>query len=85
MASLLDRFKSIINKNSQNTAEGYNKAIYNFLGESIIWNPENDDSYINEGYRKNATVYSLINIITKAATTIPFQILHFGSLYETIS
>jgi|TARA_R110000744_G_scaffold94462_3_gene182396 HK97 family phage portal protein len=74
MASLFDRFKSIINKNSQNTAEGYNKAIYNWLGESIIWNPENDDSYINEGYRKNATVYSLVNIITKAATTIPFQI-----------
>ena len=74
MASFLDRFKSIVNKSSQNTNINYNKAIYNWLGESIVWNPENDDSYIQEGYRKNATIYSLINLITKAATTIPFQI-----------
>ena len=44
------------------------------MGESIVWNSENDDSYITEGYRKNSTIYSLINLITKAATTIPFQI-----------
>ena len=74
MASFLDRLKFLINKNAQQTAEQYNRAIYNFLGQSIIWNPENDDSYITEGYRKNATIYSLINLITKAATTIPFQI-----------
>ncbi len=74
MASFLDRFKSIINKSSQLTNINYNKAIYNWLGESIVWNPENDDSFITEGYRKNATVYSLINLITKAATTIPFQV-----------
>lgn len=39
-----------------------------------MWNPENDDTYVREGYRKNSTVYSLVNIITKAATTIPFQV-----------
>ena len=75
MASFLDRFKSIINKSSQLTNINYNKAIYNWLGESIVWNPENDDSFITEGYRKNATVYSLINLITKAATTIPFKFM----------
>lgn len=74
MASFLDRLKAIVNKNAQNTNLNYNKAIYNWLGESIVWNTENDDSYITEGYRKNATIYSLINLITKAATTIPFQI-----------
>lgn len=74
MASLLDRFKSIISKNAQQTAQQYNNAIYNWLGESIVWNPENDDSYITEGYRKNSTIYALINLITKAATTIPFQV-----------
>ncbi len=74
MASLYDRLKSLITKNSQQTAEQYNRAIYNWLGDSIVWNPENDDSYITEGYRKNATIYSLINLITKAATTIPFQV-----------
>ena len=74
MASLLERLSKFITKNAQQTAAEYNRAIYQYLGESILWNPENDRSYIDEGYRKNATVYSLINIITKAATTIPFQV-----------
>ncbi len=71
MASILDRFKNLITKNSQQTAKEYNQAIYNWLGESIVWNPENDETYVNEGYRKNATIYSIINLITKAASTIP--------------
>jgi HK97 family phage portal protein len=74
MASVLDRFRNLITKNAQQTAAEYNKAIYQFLGESIVWNPENDDTYIKDGYRKNATIYSIVNIITNAATTIPFQI-----------
>ena len=74
MASIFDRLKSLLSKNDQKTSLEYNKAIYNWLGESVVWNTDNDDSYINEGYRKNATIYSLINIITKAATTIPFQV-----------
>ena len=74
MASVLDRFRNLITKNAQQTATEYNKAIYQFLGESIVWNPENDDTYIKDGYRKNATIYSLVNLITNAATTIPFQI-----------
>jgi len=74
MASFIDRLRYLITNKSQQTNESYNRAIYNYLGNSILWNPENDDNYINEGYRKNATVYSLINIITKAAATIPFKI-----------
>ena len=74
MPSLLERFTNILTKNAQQTAAAYNRAIYQFLGESIVWNPENDDSYIKQGYGRNATVYSLVNIITRAATTIPFQI-----------
>ena len=67
MASFFDRFRNLLTKNAQQTAQEYNKAIYNWLGESIVWNPENDTTYINEGYRKNSTVYSLVNIIAKAA------------------
>ena len=74
MASILDRFRNLITKNATQTAAEYNKAIYNHLGHSVLWNTENDDNYITEGYRKNATIYSLINIITKAATTIPFSV-----------
>jgi HK97 family phage portal protein len=72
MASFFDRFN--FSKKNQNTNEQYNRAIYNWLGNSVLWNNENDDSYITEGYQKNATIYSLINLITKAATTIPFQV-----------
>lgn len=72
MASFFDRFN--FSKKNKNTNEQYNRAIYNWLGNSVIWNTENDDSYITEGYQKNATIYSLINLITKAATTIPFQV-----------
>ena len=50
MASLLQRLSNLITKNAQQTAASYNKAIYQYLGESIIWNPENDDSYIQQGY-----------------------------------
>ena len=74
MATFFDRFRNLLTKNAQQTADEYNKAIYNWLGESIVWNPENDTTYINEGYRKNATVYSLVNIIAKAASSIPFQV-----------
>lgn len=74
MATFFDRFKSLINTKSQNTSEQYNRAIYNWLGNTIVWNTENDETYINDGYRKNATIYSIINLITKAASTIPYHI-----------
>lgn len=74
MASWFDRFRNLLTKNTQQTAKEYNQAIYNWLGESILWNPENDETYINEGYRKNATIYSIINLISKSASTIPLCI-----------
>lgn len=72
MASFFDRFN--FSKKNQNTNKEYNNAIYNWLGNSVLWNRENDESYITQGYQKNATIYSLINLITKAASTIPFQV-----------
>ena len=74
MASFIDRLRYLITNKSQQTHEKYNRAIYNYLGNSVLWNPDNDNTYIDEGYRKNATIYSIINIITSAATTIPFHI-----------
>lgn len=79
MATLLDRFKSLITKNQQSTNEAFNRAIYNYLGDSLVWNPENDDTYINKGYRYNSTVYSIVNLITKAASTIPLCIYEVQS------
>lgn len=74
MASFLDRFKNLVSKSANKTHLDFNKAIYNYLGDTLVWNPENDDTYINKGYNYNATIYSIINLITKSATNIPFQI-----------
>jgi len=71
MATFLDRLKGLLTKNNQNTHIDFNKAIYNYLGDTLVWNPENDDTYINEGYRANATIYAIVNLINKAAGTIP--------------
>ena len=83
MASILDRFKSLVTKGAQNTNINYNKALYNWLGNSIVWNQENDETYIKQGYQTNATVYSIINLITKAATTIPIQVYEVKNVADS--
>ena len=44
MASFFDKLRSILNNKSQQTSERYNRAIYNYLGNSIIYSPENDET-----------------------------------------
>ena len=82
MASFLDRLRGLLVKNNQSTHIDFNKAIYNYLGDSIVWNPENDDTYINQGYRANSTIYSIVNLINKAASTIPLCIYEVRSENE---
>ena len=74
MASIFSRVGNILKKNFQNTNTNFNKIIYNYLGQSIVWNPEKDDTYINKGYMFNSTVYSIVNLIAKTASSIPFQV-----------
>jgi len=74
MASFFSRFRSTVTKGFQNTSADFNKIIFNYLGNSILWNPENDDTYIDKGYRYNTTIYSIINLIAKTACTIPFNV-----------
>ena len=74
MAGIVDTFRQSIIKALGGTDPAYNKLLYQWLGTSIIMQEENDQSFIVNGYQRNATVYSIINLITKAATTIPFQI-----------
>lgn len=75
MASITDRFKaSIIKALGGGTNPEINKLLYTWLGTSVIMQDDNDATYIREGYQKNATIYSLINIITKASTVVPFEI-----------
>jgi len=71
---ILDRFRGAIRKSSQNTNEAFNKLVYRYIGNNLISSTENDDTYINKGYRFNSTVYSIVNLISKTAGNIPFQI-----------
>lgn len=38
------------------------------------FNADNGERYITEGYQKNAAIYSIINMITRNATMIPFKL-----------
>tara|TARA_R100001530_G_scaffold62078_1_gene44699 strand:- start:2055 stop:3590 length:1536 start_codon:yes stop_codon:yes gene_type:complete len=75
MASFLDRVRNGIKAfNLEGTNESYNKFIYNFLGNTTISNNTSDDDFIKKGYAFNPTIYSIINLISKSAVTVPFQI-----------
>ena len=82
MASILSRVRNLISKNFQQTSQEFNRAIYNYLGNTIIWNPENDNTYIEKGYQYNTTIYSIVNLIAKTAATIPFQVYEIKSENE---
>lgn len=81
MASIIDQVKAGIIKalSTNGTDPQYNKLLYTWLGTSVIMQDDNDETYIREGYQRNATIYSIINLITKAATTVPFQIYQVKS------
>ncbi len=75
MASILDTLRQSIAKAlTSGTNPAYNNLIYTWLGTNIIMNEDNEDTYIRDGYQRNATVYSIINLIVKAATTIPMTV-----------
>jgi HK97 family phage portal protein len=75
MASFLQRLRSGLKAfNSQQTNESYNRFIYNFLGNNTISNNEYSDDYIEKGYAYNPTIYSLIQLISKSAVTVPYSI-----------
>lgn len=82
MASFFDRVKGLVSKNSQQTNAAFNRAIYNFLGETLVTSAENDNTYIDKGYRYNSTVYAIVNLITKAASTVPFQVYEVQNTNE---
>ena len=70
--------QELTKKGFQNTNIDYNRQIYANTGSlsngNIIWNPENDEKYITNGYQGNVTVYSIIQIIIKHASAVPFNV-----------
>ena len=75
MANFLQRLRNGLKAfNQQSTNESYNRFIYNFLGNNTISNNEYNDDYIEKGYAYNPTIYSLIQLISKSAITVPYNI-----------
>lgn len=68
----------LIKKGFQNTDPLYNQQIYpdwgRVIGGNVVWNPENDDQFVKQGYQNNVTVYSIIQLIIKHASAVPFNI-----------
>ena len=76
---LFKKFQSELKtKGFQSTDPRYNEQIYpdfgRVIGGNVIWNPENDDQFISKGYQGNVTVYSIIQLIIKHASSVPFNI-----------
>jgi HK97 family phage portal protein len=82
MASFIDSVRQGVVKALSQTNPTYNQFLYQWLGSSIVWNPENDATYIHDGYQQNATVYSIVNLIAKAASVVPFQIYEVKNVSE---
>lgn len=74
MPTFYQRVQQAFKAFNQNTNAEYNRFIYNFMGNNNIPNNENDDNYISKGYQKNPTIYSIVNLITKCAVSIPYII-----------
>ena len=75
MASFLQRIRNGLKAfGNQQTNEQYNRFIYNVLGNNKITNSQYNDDFIDKGYKYNPTIYSLIQLISKSAITVPFKI-----------
>lgn len=49
-------------------------SLLQMFGLSLVWGKWNAKDYITEGYMKNASLYAIINRITKTAATAPFKV-----------
>ena len=75
MASFLERIRNSIKAfGNQQTNEQYNRFIYDVLGKNQITNSQYNDDFIDKGYKFNPTIYSLIQLISKSAITVPYKI-----------
>lgn len=74
MAGFISNLRQSVAKFLTQNNQEYNNVFYQWLGNAIIWNTQNSKTYIKDGYQDNATVYSIINRITAAASTVPYVV-----------
>ena len=63
-------FKRLIGDKINNAL---NYALYKLTGDMVYLMPADIDSYINNGYKANVHVYSVVNAIANRANGIPLQ------------
>lgn len=52
----------------------FDYSLLRLFGMSLVWGKWNQKDYVREGYAKNASLYSIVNRITKTAATAPFKV-----------
>lgn len=61
----------------------YFKGMYQWIGTNTpIWADQDNDSYINEGFAKNADVFSIVNYIIKRMGSIPWKLYSYNAKGE---
>ena len=73
MANIFQKFGALLNFKRGATTD-FNKALYRWLGNSVIWSQDDDRAYIKDGFQKNAVIYAIINKIYEAAITVPVSV-----------
>lgn len=61
-------------KPSQGQINLFDKLISWSADNTSYYKADSDERYISEGYQKNEAIYSIINMITRNATMIPFKV-----------
>ena len=61
-------------KPTEGQREFFDKTISWLGNDQVFFKDANDEAYIKDGYQKNEAVYSIINLISRNATVIPFKV-----------
>lgn len=65
--------KSILDPVKNQLNNLLNKILYHYTGDIAYLLPDKIESYINDGYKGNIHVYSVVTAITQRCTGIPFK------------
>jgi HK97 family phage portal protein len=76
-------FKRLFSSTKQSVENLLNKILYQFTGQLSYLLDPNIENYVNEGYKGNVHVYSVVSAILQRMAGIPFQYYIKDSLQES--
>jgi HK97 family phage portal protein len=65
---------SLLLGSAQVFGNSFNRALYSFFTGLWYTLPDNKETYIREGYQKNADVYSVVSLISRKASLSPYRL-----------